>query len=607
MLTYKIGKENIKRKIYEIGSPTIWKEDNLLRIEGANVTGIETVIFDRTQDIDVHFNQEVPILSVNSDGSFYINDFKERECKINGALIFKARYSPDKETEERAFLSFELGGNGHTWKENRRKNYDNYISIDGSGRLHRFVGGIDSNYPFEDDKRDDKKCTGDVVVYNKFFLYEATSIQRIAYMSTQISDVKPPVISYDRWVKYSVFQGGNVIRKDVIIQNPVFTITDLTPGLTYRVVIESENGKTYSLEKTLPSGEQISKNNYEFEGAIWGNISEKEISLEIDDATRREIEEIGDSGLNWRLEDRLYLQNCVVPVEKNGEDDVHHLFWTIEDMEIAEILEKNSANLHLYVSDNRFIKDYEEVPEMGLKCVLNKGAKLSIKDFSIRLTEQLTQDFDIRLYQEEIFKSDYAEQIKNEKKNPIVDYERQIFVPVYSNGEEKCNVEEIKFNLRFRDREYTTIMDEDGNFLYNDYGEWKTDDNKGWFPYSEGGNVLGHLGFDDSDILRNIFFAVSASLISCRRRIPKSKYSFSWSMPINFRPNRLAAIPVVQLPANGSRIISPGLVEAKIIRYNNFSGFCVGCLPQVFSQSPTADNLHTSVICLSPFKRFITS
>ena len=52
---------------------------------------------------------------------------------------------------------------------------------------------------------------------------------------------------------------------------------------------------------------------------------------------------------------------------------------------------------------------------------------------------------------------------------------------------------------------------------------------------------------------------------------------------MNFRPNFNAIIPVVELPVNGSRIKSPLLVEARIIRLNNSKGFCVGCLPKVFS------------------------
>ena len=75
-------------------------------------------------------------------------------------------------------------------------------------------------------------------------------------------------------------------------------------------------------------------------------------------------------------------------------------------------------------------------------------------------------------------------------------------------------------------------------------------------------------------------------------------------LPVQFQPHRLAAIPVVELPLNGSRIQSPGVVEARIIRTRRRKGFCVGCLPQVFSQRPMAGKRQTSVICLPSFSSF---
>src|SRR5215204_5424171 len=47
-------------------------------------------------------------------------------------------------------------------------------------------------------------------------------------------------------------------------------------------------------------------------------------------------------------------------------------------------------------------------------------------------------------------------------------------------------------------------------------------------------------------------------------------------MPQNARPSFAAATAVVPLPANGSKIKSFSLVEAKMIFARSFSGFCVG-------------------------------
>ena len=46
--------------------------------------------------------------------------------------------------------------------------------------------------------------------------------------------------------------------------------------------------------------------------------------------------------------------------------------------------------------------------------------------------------------------------------------------------------------------------------------------------------------------------------------------------------NLFAAIPVVPLPAKGSSIISPSLLDARIIRSSSSNGFCVDAYRVLF-------------------------
>lgn len=101
--------------------------------------------------------------------------------------------------------------------------------------------------------------------------------------------------------------------------------------------------------------------------------------------------------------------------------------------------------------------------------------------------------------------------------------------------------------------------------------------------------------------------AMCISEIACLRLIPMLRNSGLWSTPTNVRPVRFAAIPVVQLPAKGSSIAALGRVDAMIIRYNNCKGFCVGCLPYIFSHCSAADIVHTSCIGSPLFIRVINS
>ena len=93
--------------------------------------------------------------------------------------------------------------------------------------------------------------------------------------------------------------------------------------------------------------------------------------------------------------------------------------------------------------------------------------------------------------------------------------------------------------------------------------------------------------------------------ISIRRQMLRFINAGSCSIPRNLRLHRFAAIPVVELPANGSNIHAFFSVEANIMRDNSCSGFWVGCFPHDFSHQAIAGIRHTSVICLLPFMVFM--
>ena len=64
---------------------------------------------------------------------------------------------------------------------------------------------------------------------------------------------------------------------------------------------------------------------------------------------------------------------------------------------------------------------------------------------------------------------------------------------------------------------------------------------------------------------------VMLSILFCATEI----YFSSCSIPIQCRCNFFATAPVVPLPKNGSKTISPGLLDERITRYSKASGFCV--------------------------------
>jgi hypothetical protein len=83
-------------------------------------------------------------------------------------------------------------------------------------------------------------------------------------------------------------------------------------------------------------------------------------------------------------------------------------------------------------------------------------------------------------------------------------------------------------------------------------------------------------------------------------------------MPMYLRPSRRATAPVVPVPKNGSRMMSPGLVEARITRCSRASGFWVGCALAPVSSFSRSSPVHNGSdqserICSSSLAIFMAS
>ena len=93
------------------------------------------------------------------------------------------------------------------------------------------------------------------------------------------------------------------------------------------------------------------------------------------------------------------------------------------------------------------------------------------------------------------------------------------------------------------------------------------------------------------------------------RTCATATYFSSRSMPIQSRPSSFATAPVVPVPKNGSRTMSPGSVHASRTRYSSASGFCVGCAlvpPDLSRSAPVQIGSSQSLrICRSSLSAFI--
>lgn len=228
------------------------------------------------------------------------------------------------------------------------------------------------------------------------------------------------------------------------------------------------------------------------------------------------------NGGSWELnEGILTLKGCIVPVLDTNVDDVYTLLWPCMDDNIQTLLLDSYEYFALFIEDMRFFRKVEDVEgELNEKYEIYESTTVSFANNSIKLFNLFGNSEDVGLGREEAFNL-FFESEKKRNKNAIIDYEKQVFTPVYSDdttfdSSKLHDATEIDFNLHFRDRwvEDETILSKD----------WKTDDSKFWNSHksfksdiigntterliklqeseslASDSDLLGYLGFTDDDV-----------------------------------------------------------------------------------------------------------
>lgn len=200
----------------------------------------------------------------------------------------------------------------------------------------------------------------------------------------------------------------------------------------------------------------------------------------------------------------------IVPCRLDGTDDTDSILVrfklnesgdTVIDGIINESGDTEIYNLTFYLSDNRFIEDRETVRIMN-------GVEFFRVEDRINLSFPLEQGIVTELFNDMII-SDFINSEINGAVNGIIDFEKQQFTPVDSEGND---IDKIKFNVHLREREMSETIEDNVEII--DFGTWDTDDNKFWNNYILSGSTLvpkhglnpndsdliGYMGFSDDDI-----------------------------------------------------------------------------------------------------------
>lgn len=179
---------------------------------------------------------------------------------------------------------------------------------------------------------------------------------------------------------------------------------------------------------------------------------------------------------------KIELKNCIVPVTNSGNDSRQLLYWKIDDIDVAEYIKAKYNVLNFYCEDTRFIDE-------NLKLKDNVSIYKEIGNIKINIPFE--EHIETNMFQYERYNGTYIESIKSENINPIVDMEKQIFIPQINNK----NVKKIVFNLHFRKRGTQTVIEDIDN-------GWKENiiQNEWWNTNINDSDLLGYLGFTDNDV-----------------------------------------------------------------------------------------------------------
>lgn len=188
-------------------------------------------------------------------------------------------------------------------------------------------------------------------------------------------------------------------------------------------------------------------------------------------------------------EGQIKYLNAIVPCTLGGRDDVNKIML-YGDVSLIDKMKAAPQYYTIYGRDERFFAQ-----ESPTRLRLQPGAEVRWRLGDMRVSLPVARDFDVSLNQDDAV-SQYIESRAEAEINPIIDYEKQQFVPVYrKNSATQFDLSRIEFKIHLRDR---------GTDFDNEEFKWKTNDDLGWYNSTSSINTSGdsvyYMGFDGDDI-----------------------------------------------------------------------------------------------------------
>lgn len=148
--------------------------------------------------------------------------------------------------------------------------------------------------------------------------------------------------------------------------------------------------------------------------------------------------------------------NVLIPLTYNGYDNQNILYWFYEkkdEWNVNYLLEHYKDGT-FFCEDTRFVKENGGLVDVRKDFSGNTDSYIYYLKNVLDVDFNLKEKFNVSLLKNDYYKDFYVENVINENINEIVDMEKQIFIPKLEKYDSNSMVNEIKINLKIRERNH---------------------------------------------------------------------------------------------------------------------------------------------------------
>lgn len=190
----------------------------------------------------------------------------------------------------------------------------------------------------------------------------------------------------------------------------------------------------------------------------------------------------------FKYRNTVISMNVLIPLTYNGYDNQNILYWFYKknDEWNVNYLLKHYKDGTFFCEDTRFVKENGGLVDFRKDFSGNTDSYIYNLKNVLDVDFNINEKFNVSLLKNDYYKDFYVENVINENINEIVDMEKQIFIPKLERYDSNSIVNEIKINLKIRERNHgwnSTLL---GDTWYGDKDNCMT--------------TISDIGFDDSDI-----------------------------------------------------------------------------------------------------------